>query len=76
MGANMARRLKDCGETITAVHDISAETARALAVELGCRAVPTLAGVTQAADVIFTVVSDDAAMRRIFALPSRSDSLL
>ena len=76
MGANMARRLRDCGETIAAVFDISLNTARNLATELGCRAVSTLAEVTQAADVIFTVVSDDAAMRRIFAPPAKGDSLL
>ena len=76
MGANMARRLKDCGETIAAVHDISPETARSMAAELGCRAASTLAEVTQAADIVFTVVSDDAAMRRIFAPSAKGDSLL
>ena len=76
MGANMARRLKDCGETIAAVHDISPETAHSVAAELGCRAASTLAEVTQAADIVFTVVSDDAAMRRIFAPPAKGDSLL
>lgn len=76
MGANMARRLKDRGATIATVHDLSPETARSLASELGCRAAGTLAEVTESADVIFTVVSDDAAMRRIFAPPTKGDSLL
>ncbi|MBE7499896.1 MAG: NAD(P)-dependent oxidoreductase [Verrucomicrobiales bacterium] len=76
MGANMARRLRDCGQPVTAVYDVAREVARELATELGCRAVETLAEVTQAADVIFTVVSDDRAMRRIFAPPSQGDSLL
>lgn len=76
MGANMARRLKDCGETVSAVYDAVAETARNLAAELGCQAATTLAEVTRAADVVFTVVSDDAAMRRIFAPASKGDSLL
>lgn len=76
MGANMARRLRDCGQPVTAVYDVAKEVARELANELGCRAVETLAEVTQAADVIFTVVSDDRAMRRIFAPPSQGDSLL
>jgi 3-hydroxyisobutyrate dehydrogenase len=37
-----------------------------LATELGATACPTLGDVTAGADVIFTVVSDDAAMRQIF----------
>ena len=35
----------------------------ALAQELGAAACPTLGDVTAGADVVFTVVSDDAAMR-------------
>jgi len=66
MGANMARRLKDCGETITALHDADASVAAALSVELGVPAVAELAEVTRLSDVIFTVVSDDLAMRGIF----------
>jgi 3-hydroxyisobutyrate dehydrogenase len=67
MGANMARRLADLGYPITAVYDTHTDSATALAEELGCPAVPTLPEVTAAADVIFTVVTDDAAMRGIFA---------
>jgi 3-hydroxyisobutyrate dehydrogenase len=74
MGANMARRLKDCGYSITAVHDARPETAGALAQELGAQAPGTLAGVTAAADIILTVVTDDRAMDRIFSL--KGDSLL
>jgi 3-hydroxyisobutyrate dehydrogenase len=66
MGANMARRLKDCGYTITAVYDSHAPLAQSLAAELDCAAPATLALVTAAADLIFTVVTDDAAMRHIF----------
>lgn len=66
MGANMARRLKDCGETITALHDADSAVARALAEELGVPATPDLAEVTSLSDVIFTVVSDDRAMKAIF----------
>lgn len=76
MGANLARRLKDCGETVSVVYDTQRHTAATLATELGASAAPTLADVTALADVIFTVVTDDAAMRRIFAPPSRGDSLL
>jgi 3-hydroxyisobutyrate dehydrogenase-like beta-hydroxyacid dehydrogenase len=74
MGANMARRLHDCGYKITAVYDTYRAAALALAAELHCLAAPTLAATTAAADLIFTVVSDDAAMRQIFL--TRGDSLL
>jgi 3-hydroxyisobutyrate dehydrogenase len=67
MGANMARRLKDCGYEVGVVHDRDAAAAEALAAELGCDAATTLARVTAAAEVIFTVVTDDAAMEAIFA---------
>ncbi len=66
MGANMARRLKDCGYTVTAVYDSHRPIATALAAELGCAAPETLAEVTAAADIIFTVVSNDASMQGIF----------
>jgi 3-hydroxyisobutyrate dehydrogenase len=66
MGANMARRLKDCGETITALHDADAKVAEALGAELGAPAAADLSEVTRLSDVIFTVVSDDLAMRAIF----------
>jgi 3-hydroxyisobutyrate dehydrogenase len=69
MGANMARRLKDCGFVITAVHDVNREAATSLAAELGCAAPEKLADVTAAADVIITVVTNDAAMRSIFLAP-------
>lgn len=66
MGANMARRLKDCGYQVTAVNDVNHEAATTLATELGCLACEKLADVTAAAEVIFTVVTNDAAMRSIF----------
>lgn len=65
MGANMARRLKDCGEQVVAVLDPNRQAARDLAAELGCEALEDLAALTAAADVIFTVVPDDAAMEAI-----------
>ena len=74
MGANMARRLKDCGYTISAVYDINHDISASLAAELGAISSQTLAGVSDAADVIITVVTDDAAMRSIFA--PQGDSLL
>ena len=74
MGANMARHLKDSGYSITAVYDHHAPLAQSLAAELQCAAPATLAEVTAAADLIFTVVTDDAAMRRIFL--DATDNLL
>ncbi|MGK0189642.1 MAG: 3-hydroxyisobutyrate dehydrogenase [Verrucomicrobiales bacterium] len=74
MGANMARRLKDCGYNVTAVNDVNREAASALADELGAKACESLADVTAAADVIFTVVTNDNAMRAIFT--ADGDNLL
>jgi 3-hydroxyisobutyrate dehydrogenase len=74
MGANMARRLKDLGYPVVAVYDVRAEAARELAAELGAEATVTLARVTELSNVIVTVVTDDAAMRAIYA--TGGDSLL
>ena len=74
MGGNMARRLKDCGTHVTAVFDSNRKVATDLAGELGCAASQHLSEVTAEADVIITVVSDDAAMRQIFS--ETGDSLL
>jgi 3-hydroxyisobutyrate dehydrogenase len=67
MGANMARRLKAQGERILAVYDVHHAKAQELASELGCEAAATPARVAELADTVFTVVSDDAAMRLIYA---------
>jgi 3-hydroxyisobutyrate dehydrogenase len=74
MGANMARRLKDRGFHITAVYDANRSAATALASELGCAAAQDLSEVTAGSDVVFTVVTDDNAMRTIFGGPG--DNLL
>jgi 3-hydroxyisobutyrate dehydrogenase len=74
MGANMARRLHDVGITVSAVYDVDRARARELAAELGTPAFETLAAVTAASDVIVTVVTDDDAMRGIYA--TEGDSLL
>lgn len=66
MGANMARRLKESGYEIGAIYDVNAAAAQALAQELGSQAVVELKQVTRNADVIFTVISDDKAMKGIF----------
>ena len=67
MGSNMARRLKDCGYPIAAVYDARGKVAREVASELGAEACKNVARVTELSDVVITVVSDDAAMDKIFA---------
>lgn len=67
MGANMARHLQlDCGHDVTAVYDVNKEASAEIAGELGAKDCATLAEVTAAAEIIFTVVTNDAAMRAIF----------
>ena len=73
MGANMARRLRDRGYHVTTLFDMNRTAVTELAAEISATACPTLGDVTAGADVIFTVVSDDAAMRSIF---SGEDNLL
>jgi 3-hydroxyisobutyrate dehydrogenase len=67
MGANMARRLSDRGFHVTAVFDVNRAAATSLAQELGCVASATLGDVSAGTDVVFTIVTDDSAMREIFA---------
>jgi 3-hydroxyisobutyrate dehydrogenase len=74
MGANIARRLKERGFQLVAFHDVNRRVAEELAVELGGEVPATLGGVSALADVVITVVTDDAAMMRIFA--ENGDSLL
>jgi 3-hydroxyisobutyrate dehydrogenase len=74
MGGNMARRLKDCGYAVTAVYDVHAPVAKELAAEIGAEACAKLARVTELADVVFTVVTDDAAQLAVFA--ESGDTLL
>ena len=75
MGANIARHLNDDGFNVTVVYDVASERAQELATELGAVAADTLAQVTARADYIITVVTDDAAMRQVFA-EDAEDSLL
>ncbi|HUG10093.1 MAG TPA: NAD(P)-dependent oxidoreductase, partial [Opitutaceae bacterium] len=74
MGGNMARRLNDCGYLVTAVYDVHAPSANELAAEIRAEACTELARVTALADVVFTVVTDDAAQLAVFA--EAGDSLL
>ena len=66
MGANMARRLKETGWEVAAVYDVNAAAADDLARELGVTASRTLDEVSARARTVITVVSDDAAMRKVF----------
>ena len=75
MGANMARRLKDVGYPVVAVFDVEIEKAKALAQELGCDAVSSPAHVANVSNTVFTVVTDDEAMRRLF-FEDNPDSLM
>jgi 3-hydroxyisobutyrate dehydrogenase len=74
MGANMARRLKECGFEISAVFDLNPATAKSLADELGTKQAENLKEVTKLSDAIITVVSDDRAMKQVYngGLLSRS----
>ena len=67
MGANMARRLKDQGYRIAAVQDRHTETSKSLAQELDSEMAASPAQVAALSDIVITVVSDDAAMRDIYA---------
>lgn len=75
MGANIARHLNDEGFSVVAVYDMDAERATSLGDEIGAEATDQLARVTELADYIITVVTDDNAMRQIFS-EDAEDSLL
>jgi 3-hydroxyisobutyrate dehydrogenase len=70
MGANMARRLKEVGYSIVAVYDARLETAAGVAAELEANAAERVSEVSRLAEVTFTIVTDDAAMRSIYFGPN------
>ncbi|MBY0402278.1 MAG: NAD(P)-dependent oxidoreductase [Cyanobacteria bacterium] len=74
MGANMAQRLVDVGYSIGAIYDINTQIANQVAELTHSKSVKTLAEVSEACDIIFTVVTDDQAMRDIYTAPQ--DNLL
>src|SRR5215217_3386682 len=74
MGANMARRLQDAGYAIAAVYDVDRARTADLANEIGAEPALSLERVTAAADLVFTVVTDDKAQLDVFA--EGGDSLL
>ncbi|MEE9233254.1 MAG: NAD(P)-dependent oxidoreductase [Nitrospirales bacterium] len=75
MGANMARRLKDVGCRVVVVHDIELQRAESFAQEIGAECALTAARVAELATVVFTVVTDDTAMRKIFAVDDEASLL-
>ena len=63
----MARHLQlDCGHDVTAVFDVNKMASAEIAAELGAKDCGSLLEVTEAAEIIFTVVTNDDAMRAIF----------
>ena len=75
MGANIARHLNDEGFSVVAVYDAAGDRATSLGEEIGAETTDRLARVTELADYIITVVTDDNAMREIFS-EDAEDSLL
>lgn len=76
MGSNIARRLAELGYPIAAVYDINPEVTASVASELSADNAKSLAEVSAVADVVVTVVTDDAAMRAIYSVDPSVDSLL
>ena len=75
MGANMARRLKDVGGVVTAVYDVDGKRAASFSQEIGAECVSTPAQVAELATLVFTVVTDDMAMRKIFTVNDEASLL-
>ena len=66
----MARRLKEVGYPIVAVYDARPEAAADVAAELEATAAEHVSEVSRLAEVTFTIVTDDAAMRSIYFGPN------
>lgn len=66
MGGNMARCLNDKGYNVAAVFDLNPDVTTALASEVHATACTSLAAVTAAADIVLTIVTNDAAMEAIY----------
>ena len=66
----MARRLKEVGYPIVAVYDARPEAAAGVAAELEATAAERVSEVSRLAEVTFTIVTDDAAMRSIYFGPN------
>ncbi len=69
MGSNIARRLFDLKYPISCVNDTRPQIAATVASELGVEPEGSLKSVTARSDIIFTVVTDDQAMKLIYERP-------
>ena len=74
MGVNIALRLHDLGYAIPSVYDIDENAARSLAARVGSVVAASPAELPPHCEIVLTVVSDDAAMLKIFG--DGEDSLL
>jgi 3-hydroxyisobutyrate dehydrogenase len=75
MGANMAHRLGEMGFQLQSIFDIHTQAAAALAAQLHLTQARTPAEVAEASSVVITAVSDDQAMRAIFAEQDKTSLL-
>ena len=75
MGGNMALRLNDAGYAVTAVYDADEARTKAVASQVGCGAVSSPAAVAELSNTVITVVTDDAAMRAVYAEDSPASLL-
>lgn len=66
MGANMARRLHDCGYQVTHLYDINRQLTESLASEIKAQAADSLDQIASHCDIVLTVVTNDQAMESIF----------
>ena len=66
MGANVARRLHDCGYQVYHLYDINRQLTESLASELKAQAADSLDQITNHCDIVLTVVTNDQAMESIF----------
>ena len=75
MGGNMALRLKDVGYAVTAVYDADEARTKSVASKVGCEAASSPAAVAELSNTVVTVVTDDAAMRAVYAEESPASLL-
>ena len=75
MGGNMALRLHDVGYAVTAVYDADEARTKAVASQVGCEAASSPAAVAELSNTVVTVVTDDAAMRAVYAEDSPASLL-
>ncbi len=75
MGGNMAMRLNDVGYAVTAVYDADEARTKSVASKVECEAASSPAAVAELSNTVVTVVTDDAAMRAVYAEESPASLL-